>query len=558
MRPFPALLALLTPVLAVGAPPVEGEARPAFSFVDVARSAGLTAPTWCGREDKPHLLESGGTGLALFDYDGDGDLDLYLVNGWRLAGTEVVERGRNLLYRNRGDGHFEDVTAAAGVGDDGWGVGVTVGDVDLDGDPDLFVTNFGRDVLYLNQGDGSFGRAPDAPSIDGWSTGAVFFDADLDGDPDLFLAGYVDCSLEQVLEAEPTLFWKGRQVMLGPFGLEGKANAYFENQGGGRFREATQSAGLDDTGLFFSFAVAALDLDDDLDLDLYVANDSNPNYLYRNDGHGRFQEVGLWSGVALDANGLAQAGMGIASGDMDGDGDPDLFVANFAQDASTMYRNVGDAFFEDVSRDLGLAAPTHVPLSWGPVLADFDLDGDLDLFVANGHIYPQADQVEGTSYAQTNQLFENLGAGFADVSHLSGPGLRVRESSRGVAAGDVDSDGDLDLVIANVDAPPTLLRNDSRRRGAWLIVDAPGARQVVVEAGERRFSRHGVAGGSFVSVSDPRFHFGLGPLEKVDRLRVTWPDGSQTSLTDVVVPGTLKVAPPSPERTAGTFSDRDQ
>ena len=395
---------------------------PPFHFVE---ALGVPAVTWCGRREKPHILESGGSGLALFDYDGDGDLDLYLVNGWRLEGAEVKERGRNALWRNKGDGTFEDVTEAAGVGDDGWGTGVAVGDIDGDGKKDLFVTNFGPDVLYVNRGDGTFERTKDPPGIDGWSTGAVLFDADGDGDEDLYVAAYIDCTLEQVLRAKPTLDWHGVKVMLGPFGLEGKRNAYFENTGGGKFVEATAKAGLTDVGAYFSFGVIALDLDADLDPDLYVANDSNPNYLYRNEGGGKFKEAGLWSGAALDANGAAQAGMGVAAGDYDDDGDLDLFVTNFAQDSSTLYRNEGKGLFTDVSEAAGVRAPTYAPLSWGTAFADFDLDGDLDLFLANGHIYPQADSAPeaGTSYAQANLLLANRGDGrFTDASRESGPG----------------------------------------------------------------------------------------------------------------------------------------
>jgi len=506
-----------------------------FFFVDCAAEAGVTAPTWCGSPAKPHLLESGGTGLALLDYDADGDLDLYLVNGWRLDGAQVAERGRNVLYRNRGDGSFEDVTDAAGVGDDGWGCGVAVGDADGDGRPDLFVSNFGPDVLYRNRGDGTFERMADAPGIDGWSSGAAFFDADGDGDQDLFVAGYVEADLDDVLGAELSLEWQGRLVMVGPFGLEGEANRYFENLGGGRFRDATAQAGLVDEGLFYSFAVMALDVD--ADLDLYVANDSNPNYLYANDGTGHFQETGLWSGAALDGAGNGQGGMGLAAGDTDGDGDPELFVTNFGRDVSTLYENLGDALFADVTANAGLAEPTFMPLSWGAVLSDFDLDGDLDLFIANGHIYPQADEVPEISggYAQANLLLANQGGRFSDASARSGPGLAVVASSRGVAVGDIDGDGDLDLAVANVDAPPSLLRNDSPHRGAWLLVDAPGALRVIAEAGGRRFVREGLIGASYLSAGDPRFHFGLGPVDAVERLRVVWPDGQETLRTDVAV-----------------------
>ncbi|MEW6073575.1 MAG: CRTAC1 family protein [Planctomycetota bacterium] len=516
---------------------------PAFWFVDIAVQAGVTAPTWCGRPEKPHLLESNGTGLALVDVDADGVLDLYLVNGWRLEGAEVVERGRNVLYRGRGDGTFEDVTARAGIGDDGWGSGIAAGDGDGDGDVDLFVTNFGPDVLYLNRGDGTFDRAPDPPGIDGWSAGAALFDADRDGDLDLFVAGYVECTLEEVLHAEPTLDWEGMKVMLGPFGLEGEANRYFVNEGGGHFREATEESGLVDVGLFYSFAVAAIDFDADLDLDLYVANDSNPNYLYRNDGQGHFQEIGLWSGAALSADGAAQAGMGIATGDVDLDGRVDLFVTNFAHDTSTLYVNEGGCLFTDATLDSNLRAATYLPLSWGATLGDFDHDGRLDLFVANGHIYPQAERVPDAAggYGQRNLLFHGEDGRFTEVGAGSGPGLAVQLSSRGVAAGDIDSDGDLDLVVSNVDAPPTLLRNDTVPRGAWLAVDAPGALRVEVRLGGTRLVRHAVHGGSFLSVSDARFHFGLGPVEEIDELVVVWSDGERTRQAAVGVNQLVRV-----------------
>lgn len=511
-----------------------GADSPLF-FVDVAAEAGLVKPTWCGRTEKPHLLESGGTGLALFDYDLDGDLDLFLANGWRLDGTEVVERGRNLLYRNDGDGVFVDVTERAGVGDDQWGTGVATGDIDGDRWPDLYVTNFGTDVLYRNRGDGTFETVADSPSVEGWSTGAVFFDSDADGDQDLFLAAYVDATLEEVLFAKPTLRWEGLMVMLGPFGLDGLGNRYFRNLGDGRFEDATEESGLKDAGLFYSFAVSALDLDGDRDLDLYVTNDSNPNYLYRNGGDGVFEEVGLWSGAALDEMGNAQAGMGMAAGDLDNDGLLDLFVSNFWKDVSTFYRNLGDFVFQDATQELGLRQSTYLPLSWGTTLSDFDLDGDLDLFVANGHIFPQADQAppsSQTSFKQANLLLLNEAGRFVDVTDRSGPGLEVVESSRGLAVGDIDSDGDLDLAVSNVDAPPTLLRNDSARQGSWLMVDAPEALRATAESGSDRLIRHRVIAASYVSVSDERLHFGLGKMRKISKLSLLWPDGSQKVLTD--------------------------
>lgn len=511
-------------------------------FVDVAADMGVTAPTWCGRDDKPHIMESNGTGLGFVDYDHDGDLDVFLVNGWLLDGAEVAERGRDVLYRNDGD-RFVDVTEGAGLGHDGWGSGLATGDIDGDGLLDLLVTNFGPDTLYRNQGDGSFVQVPDPPSIDGWSAGAVFFDADADGDEDLYLGGYIACTLEEVLHAKPSLDWQGLKVMLGPFGLEGEANKYFENLGDGTFREATREAGLEDVGLFYTFGIMALDLDGDLDLDIYAANDSNPNYVYDNQGDGTFQEVGLWSGAALDAMGAAQAGMGLAAGDLESDGLVDILVTNFQKDASTLYRNLGKFIFEDVSRNVRLDKPTFALLSWGTTLSDFDHDGDLDSFVANGHIYPQADLVPEISggFRQPNLMLINEDGVFVDVTKDAGPGLAVIEVSHGLAVGDMDLDGDLDMAISNVDVAPTLLRNDSEGLGSWFVVEAPGAIRAEAEVGDQRWVRHRVVGGSFLSVNDPRHHFGLAGAQGVDRLTLFWSDGSKRQFRDLPVDRRLVV-----------------
>lgn len=527
----------------VGGWALAADSPPSVYFVDVAAQMGVTAPTWCGRDDKPHIMESNGTGLGFVDYDRDGDLDIYLVNGWRLEGPEIVERGRDILYRNDGD-RFVDVTETAGLGHDGWGSGLATGDIDGDGLVDLLVTNFGPDTLYRNRGDGTFELVPDSPSIEGWSAGAVFFDADRDGDEDLYLGAYIECTLEEVLHEKPSLDWEGLKVMLGPFGLEGEANKYFENLGGGEFRDATREAGLEDVGLFYTFGVMALDLDGDLDLDIYAANDSNPNYVYDNHGDGTFQEVGLWSGAALDAMGAAQAGMGLAAGDLESDGLVDILVTNFQKDASTLYRNLGSFIFEDVTRNVRLDKPTFALLSWGTTLSDFNHDGDLDVFVSNGHIYPQADLVPEISggFKQPNLMLLDEDGVFVDVTKNSGPGLAVVEVSHGLAVGDMDLDGDLDMIISNIDAAPTLLRNDSEELGSWLLVNAPGALRVEAHAGQAHLVRHLVIGGSFLSVNDPRHHFGLAGAKKVDGLSLVWSDGFQRRLLDLPVDRQVNVA----------------
>ena len=533
-----------TPQRTTPSAPDVPDSAPRFLFTDVAEQAGLRTVTWCGRPEKPHLLESGGTGVAFLDFDGDGRLDVFLVNGWRLEGESVAEKARNALFRNRGDGAFEDVTTRAGVGGDeqGWGTGVAVGDFDVDGRPDLLVTRFGTDALYRNRGDGTFERVADFTGIDGWSSAACFFDADGDGWPDLYIAGYVDCTLEEVLHAKPTLDWKGAKVMLGPFGLKGKADRFFHNDHG-RFVEATEAAGLVDKGDSYGFGVAACDFDGDGDLDLYVANDSNPQYFYRSDGNGKFTETGLWCGAALSASGAAQAGMGVGVGDYDRDGRPDILLATFADDSAALYHNLGRGLFRDVSVAAGVRDPTFKPLKWGVAFADFDLDADEDVFLACGHIYPQADTTagSGTTFAQRNLLLANEDARFRDVTAEAGPGLAVVKVSHGVATGDFDDDGDVDLLVSNVDSTPTLLRNDSPRRGHWLTVDAPGALRVTVEAGGMKQTRHHVAGGSFCSASDPRFHFGLAAATEAGRVRIEWQRGGEKVLTDVAADRIVRV-----------------
>ena len=536
------LLALALAVAPAGK--TAGPAAP-FRFVDVAARVGLTRVLEAGRPGKDHLLDSAGAGAAFLDFDKDGRLDVYLVNGWRLDGDRIAERGRNALYHQRADGTFEDVTDRAGVAGEGeWGSGAFVADYDNDGWPDILVTTFGRNVLYRNLGDGRFENVAARAGLEspGWNTGAAFFDADGDGWLDLYIAQYVDCTLEDVLKAKRTLWWRGlEQVAFGPFGLKGAPDHFFRNEGG-RFVDATVEAGMQDKALGFGFGVRAADFDGDGRIDLYVANDSDPNYLYRNEGKGVFKEIGTWAGAALDENGAAQASMGIAVGDVDGDGVLDLFTTNFSEDFSTLYHGVGNGLFEDVSKASGVGPATYRPLSWGTAFADLDNDGDLDLVVANGHIYPQIDrhpELIGT-LAQKNLLLENRsrpGApAFRDATEEAGPGFQGSWSSRGLAVGDFDNDGKVDVLVSHLDAPPSLLRNESPDGGAWLTVVCEGKHgeanpigtTVTVRAGGRVQSRDIAAGDSFLSTNDPRPHFGLGAYTTVDEVLVRWPDGTRS------------------------------
>jgi hypothetical protein len=539
---------------------VEHEQPRRFHFTDVAEEVGITRVVQAGRPGKDHLLDSAGNGVAWLDFDKDGYLDAYVVNGWKLSGRDIVAKGDNALYRNRGDGTFEDVTERAGVAGEGrWGAGVAVADYDDDGWPDILVTCFGANLLYRNRGDGSFENVAAEAGIEapGWNTGAAFLDADGDGDLDLYVAAYVESTLEEVLGAKPSLDWKGQEkVAVGPFGLEGALDHFFVSDGEGRFVDATKAAGLEDRSRGYGFGVRAADLDDDGDCDIYVANDSDANYLYRNEGGGRFEEVGLWTGAAFGSGGAAQAGMGVDIGDVDGDGKFDVVVTNFSEDFSTLYRGTGDAFFDDVSEKSGVGEPTYTPLSWGVALADLDNDGDLDLVVANGHIYPQVDNIpDALTYRQRNLLLENEGEGsFEDVTAEAGPGFALIESSRGLAAGDYDNDGDLDLLVSNLDGAPSLLRNDSAA-GHWLTVICKTpphggpliGTKVIATVGETTMIRDIASGSSFLSVHDPRAHFGLGDALTVRRLEVRWPDGTRTVRENVPANQFLEIVKDSGE-----------
>ena len=509
--------------------------QPVPLFADATQQAGLHWQHRSGGPEKWHILEAKGGGAAFFDYDCDGYLDIYLVNGSTLERTGHVSPLDNALYRNTGGGRFADVTAAAGANDTSWGMGCVAADYDNDGNADLYITNYGANRLYRNVGDGRFADATVSAGVgdDRWSTGAAFGDYDLDGDLDLYVANYVDFDPGIRREDRPFCQWKSVDVFCGPRSLRGAADRLYRNEGDGRFVDKTADAGVEDRHKYYGFAALFSDYDQDGWPDLFVANDSTPNLLYHNLGDGRFEDVALAEGVAYNYAGKGQAGMGAAWGDYDGDGFLDLFITHFASDYNTLYRNERGRFFVDVTLKAGLGDKSLPYVGWGTCFIDYDHARDLDLFVANGHVYPQVDQLQLSeeTYAQPNQLFENRGDGtFGAVEGVKA--LQERRVSRGACRGDYDNDGDLDLLILNLDDRPTLMRNDSAT-GHWFAVrlvgrrsnrDGVGARIAVFSAGKKQV-REAVAGSGFLGGHDPRLHFGLAGSSKVDSLEVRWPSG---------------------------------
>ena len=549
------LLLLLLALTACRSEPAAPSPAQPVRFADVAATSGIGFELRSGGRIKNYIVESKGGGGAFLDYDRDGWLDIYLVNGSRFGGyPDSVAAPTNALYRNRGRGDFENATDAAGVGDAGWGMGCAVADYDNDGDPDLYVTNYGPNILYRNEGAGTFADAAPAAGIDlaGWSTSATFGDYDLDGDLDLYVAQYLDFAPER---APPRGgMWKGVLVFVGPLGLQGAQDALYRNEGDGTFTDITRRARAGKFEPTYGLGALFCDYDRDGDMDIYVANDSAPNFLYRNEGDGTFEDVAVAAGAALSAEGTAQAGMGIAYGDYDRDGFADLFVTHFEDDYNTLYRNRGDGTFAVASTATGLAEPSLPRLAFGANFLDYDNDRDLDLFVANGHVYPQIRHRDPTGYAEPNQLFQNLGpAGFRFAAVAAGDVARPAVS-RGSAAGDYDNDGDQDLLVCNLDGPPALLRNDGGNQQHWLRLrlvgsasnrDGVGAR-VALATGAVVQTRELTSGGSFLSHGDPRLHFGLGASAAADWIEIRWPSGGVQRLEDVAADQFLVVSEPAP------------
>ena len=518
-----ALSALLQTAIADSQPP---------RFVDVAVESGLLKAHTGGGPEKGYIVEAKGGGAAFVDFDGDDDLDIYWVNG---ATLEAPEGGGSVLYRNDGAAGFTDVTGVMGVGGSGWGMGVVSADFDNDGDQDLYITNLQENILYRNDGDRFVNVAAVAGvAVPRWSTGAAVADYDLDGDLDLYVADYVEFEPTEIprLGAQ----WKGVDVFVGPKGLKAAADVFLRNDGDGTFSDVTVWSRLNHPSPGYGLGVLFADVDLDGYADLYVANDSSPNFLYHNRGDSRFTDVSLPANVAYGEKGEIQAGMGVAWGDYDGDGDPDLYVTHFETEYNTLYRNEGGGGFAPSSFEAGLAEASLPYVGFGTGFLDYDNDGDLDLFVANGHVYPDVDgSGTGTTYSQSNQIFDNTGQGqFRLILPRRGDSLGSDRVSRGAIIGDYDNDGDPDIFVSNLNDRPSLLRNEVDNGHNWLGIELIGragnrdgvGAQVRVVAGGLAQHRYGIRGSSFLSSEDPRLHFGLGTAGWVDTLEVSWPGGA--------------------------------
>jgi enediyne biosynthesis protein E4 len=544
--PWQRAFSVVVVALSYRLPPAQAQTKPPQNaiayFTDVAQKAGLTAPiVFGGKDTKKYIIETTGTGAAIFDYDNDGWPDIFLVNGTTLEGFPTGEAPTNHLYRNNHDGTFTDVTVKAGLNATGWGQGVCVGDYDNDGWEDLYVTYYGKNRLFHNQ-NGVFTEVAEKAGVAGsgkaWGTGCAWVDYDRDGHLDLMIANYVDFDLATAPAPgeRPSCMWKGVPVMCGPRGLASAKNVLYHNRGDGTFEDVTTKAHIDRTDGHYAFSVSTLDFDDDGWPDIYVACDSTPSILYRNNHDGTFTDVGVTAGAAFNEDGREQAGMGSTIGDYNGDGRLDIFKTNFSDDTSTLYRNNGDGTFDDVTTAAGLGLYTKY-LGWGTMFLDFDNDGWPDLLLVNGHVYPEVDKNNlGSNYEEPRILYHNLGKGtFADISPGAGPGINARASSRGLAIGDLWNDGRISAVITNLNTLPSLLVNQVRSANHWIAIRTVGTKSnrdgigahISVTAGARILVDEVRSGSSYNSSSDMRVHFGLGSATTVNSVQIRWPSGLQ-------------------------------
>ena len=525
-------------------------------FRDVAKDSGIDFKLVSGGPEKHYIIESMTGGVALFDYNNDGLLDIYLVNGSTIEGERSGNNtAEDRLYRNNGDGTFTDVTHQAGLGDRRWTMGVAIADVNNDGFDDIYITNYGANRLYLNNGDGTFRdfSKESHTDISGWSSSAAFADFDGDGLVDLYVSSYLNVDIQNLPKEGLLCSYREIPVQCGPRGLTPGHGHLFKNLGGGHFQDVTAASGIGAAPPSYSLGALWADLDNDGRPDLFVANDSLPNYLFHNDGNGKFTESALAAGVALRSDGREQAGMGVDIGDYDNDGNLDLVLTTFSDDYKTLFHNDGTGHFEDVSFPAGLVRPTWNLLGWGVQFVDLNNDGYQDIVMANGHVYPEVDQHSfATTYRQHPFLLMNDRNGhFTDAHASAGPAFQLAESSRGLATGSLSNNGFIDIVISNLDAQPWIIKNPGNT-GNWLLLklrgtvsnrDAIGAR-VTVKTGKLSQLREVKSGGSYQSHSDFRLHYGLGAAPSADEIKIRWPTGKQQVLKNVKANQILTVDEP--------------